>query len=482
MTKSKRAHGELKCEVVVIGGGGSGLAAAVAAAENGRRVLVLEKRRNLGGDTALAGGFFAAESPSLKRLRNDSNRAELIRRAMQYAHWKTNPRIVSAFINRSGDTAEWLVNMGVKFSDISEFVPTQGPRIFHLPRGMGVGVIKTLAGRCQELKVQVLQGVAATKILIDHKGAAVGINAASKEKELRIAAKSIVIAAGGYAGNKELLQQYYPFYTEDLHAVGLPLTGDGLMMAIDAGAATEGLGTLLLRGPYFVGSIDVVTVAMEPHTIWVNKRGERFVDEATGFTWPEAANALNRQPERISFTIFDDEVKRGFIEQGPIKGYANRPPLMKLSKLEKKLEIEASRGEVKIADSLEEIARWMKAKPEVLVHTVQEYNDGCDRGRDDVLFKDPHFLVSLRTPPYYAIKCHQGFLGTLGGIKINHHMEVLNHEDVPVPGLYAVGAGAGGWESDTYCLELSGSAFGFALNSGRIAGENAAQYVLECGS
>ena len=51
-----------------------------------------------------------------------------------------------------------------------------------------------------------------------------------------------------------------------------------------------------------------------------------------------------------------------------------------------------------------------------------------------------------------------------------------------MPGLYAVGAGAGGWESDTYCLELSGSAFGFALNSGRIAGENAADYVSEHGS
>ena len=76
-------------------------------------------------------------------------------------------------------------------------------------------------------------------------------------------------------------------------------------------------------------------------------------------------------------------------------------------------------------------------------------------------------------------KCHQGFLGTIGGIKINHHMEVLNRQDDPIPGLYAVGAGTGGWESDTYCLELSGSAFGFALNSGRIAGENAVLYASE---
>jgi fumarate reductase flavoprotein subunit len=482
MKRTREDKNALNYDIVVIGGGGSGLAAAVAAAEKGRSVLVVEKRRNLGGDTALAGGFFAAESPSLKRLRNDSNRAELIKRAMQYAHWKTDPRIVSAFINRSGDTAEWLVNMGVKFSDISEFIPTQGPRIFHLPRGMGVGVVKTLAGRCRALKVQVLQGVGAKKILIDSNGEAAGIRAVSKEKELEIAAKSVVIAAGGYAGNKELLRKYYPFYTEDLHAVGLPLAGDGLMLAVDVGAATEGLGTLLLRGPYFIGAIDVVTVAMEPNTIWVNKKGERFVDETTGFTWPEAANALNRQPDKISFTIFDDEVKRSFIEQGPIKGYANRPPFVKMTRLEKMLETEAARGGVKISESLEGIARWMQINPEVLVHTIHEYNLGCDRGRDDILLKDPRFLLPLRKSPYYAIKCHQGFLGTIGGIKINYHMEVVNRQDVPIPGLYAVGAGAGGWESYTYCLELSGSAFGFALNSGRIAGENAADYVSEHGS
>ena len=185
MKKSRQDTNNLNCEIVVVGGGGSGLAAAVAAAEKGKKVLVVEKRRNLGGDTALAGGFFAAESPSLKRLRNDSNRAELIKKAMNYAHWKTDPRIVRAFIDKSGDTAEWLVDMGVKFMDISEFLPTQGPRIFHLPRGMGVGVIKILARRCHELGVRILQGVAAKKILIGNKGEAIGISAVLEEEGIQ---------------------------------------------------------------------------------------------------------------------------------------------------------------------------------------------------------------------------------------------------------------------------------------------------------
>jgi fumarate reductase flavoprotein subunit len=65
----------------------------------------------------------------------------------------------------------------------------------------------------------------------------------------------------------------------------------------------------------------------------------------------------------------------------------------------------------------------------------------------------------------------------MGGIKINYKMEVLNKEGNSIPGLYAVGADTGGWESDTYCVISLGSAFGFAMNSGCIAAENASDYV-----
>ena len=56
-------------------------------------------------------------------------------------------------------------------------------------------------------------------------------------------------------------------------------------------------------------------------------------------------------------------------------------------------------------------------------------------------------------------------------------MEVLDRDDNPISGLYAAGVDTGGWESDTYNAVLSGTTFGFALNSGRIAGENAAVYM-----
>jgi fumarate reductase flavoprotein subunit len=471
-----KGHHNLKADIVVIGGGGSGLAAAIVATEKGRKIVLLEKRRNAGGDTALAGGIFAAESPVLKRLRSESRCDELVKAAMSYSHWKTDPRIIRAFVYKSGDTIDWLEKMGVTFQDITQFLPLQGFRIIHLPHGFGAAVVKVLIKKGRALGVKLLCETEAKRILTSENGDVSGILAKAKGKELGITAKAVIIAAGGYAGNREFLKKYYPFYTEDLQAIGLPHTGDGLLMAMDIGAATEGLGTLLLRGPCFGGSIDVVHVAMEPNTIWVNKRGERFVDEATGFNWPEAANALNRQPDKMSYILFDEKIKQGFIEEGLIKGY-RKPPLTRMIRLGKQLQREADRGRVKISDSWEEIARWIGAVPKVLQDAIDEYNFSCDRGFDGVFSKDRRYLFPLRTPPYYALKCYQGFLGTIGGIKINHHMEVLNHHDDPIPGVYAAGSVAGGWESDTYCLQLSGSAFGFALNSGRIAGENAVHYI-----
>ncbi|MFH1032048.1 MAG: FAD-binding protein, partial [Chloroflexota bacterium] len=141
------------------------------------------------------------------------------------------------------------------------------------------------------------------------------------------------------------------------------------------------------------------------------------------------------------------------------------------------LPLEAKKGTVMISKSWDEIARWMGADPKVLKATIDEYNSFCDKGHDALFVKDQRFLKPLRTPPYYAVRYHQTLLDTMGGIKANHHLEVLNAEDKPIPGLYAAGACVGGHQSQTYCYRLTGSMFGFALSSGRIAAECAAKYI-----
>jgi fumarate reductase flavoprotein subunit len=313
----------------------------------------------------------------------------------------------------------------------------------------------------------------------------VTVLATGKGKQIKITANSVIIATGGYGGNKKLLKKYCPHYSENLIHHGVPTMGDGLLMATKIGAATEGLGTLHVANIRNVkgDSAKVMAVTNEPFTMWVNKRGERFMDEGLhyiGSTWFETALAAIRQPDSITYTVIDEGIKQSIIENGPARGFGpdGTGGGMPQPDLAETLQLSAERGNCKISNSLDEIAEWIGAKPEILKATVDEYNSFCDKGHDEIFAKERRFLVALHTPPYYALRCNSVFLGTIGGIKINHHMEVLDHEDNPIPGVYAAGIDTGGWESETYNYALSGSTFGFAINSGRIAGENAAEYVL----
>jgi fumarate reductase flavoprotein subunit len=139
--------------------------------------------------------------------------------------------------------------------------------------------------------------------------------------------------------------------------------------------------------------------------------------------------------------------------------------------------MQADKGDLKISKSWNEIAGWMGADPAVLKATIGEYNADCDDKHDGLFAKDRRYLRPLRTPPYYAVKAHIGLCDTYGGIKINENMEALDSSDNPIPGLYAAGTTAGCWESESYCYRLTGHLVGFALNSGRIAGENAVRYL-----
>ena len=102
----------LKADIVVIGSGG-GLAAAVAAAEEGASVVLLEKENILGGYTRQANGLMACESPAQKRMNITVTADEVFRRFMNWNHWyRVDPRIIRAYVNKTGDTIRWLEEKG----------------------------------------------------------------------------------------------------------------------------------------------------------------------------------------------------------------------------------------------------------------------------------------------------------------------------------------------------------------------------------
>jgi fumarate reductase flavoprotein subunit len=464
--KASVKNQKLEADLVIIGGGGAGLAAALTAAEKGlKNIIVLEKRGALGGNSALASGPFACESPAQARQRIIADKDELFKRAMDWCHWsRVNPRIIRAFLNKSGDTIRWLEQMGLEFTVIA-FFPNQNPRVQHVPQGRGPHLIKVLTGKCSELGVQLLLRTGATKILLGKDGGVTGV-LASKGEDIEIRTQSVIIASGGFAGNKRLLKKYCPLYYDGFGNRGLPLMGDGLLMAQEAGAAIEDFVTLLKEGPRIdLHTWPLMGLEREGVTIWVNNHGERFADEAVGAHPFEAGNTILMQPDKVMYSLLDTSIKEILIEKLPV--------------LDKALQSEAARNRVKIADSWEDIAGWIGADPAVLKTTIDEYNDYCDCGYDAIFAKDRRYLLPLRSAPFYVIRCEAHLLDTMGGIRINENMKVLNSHDEPIGGLYAAGVVASGWEAETYCSDLNGSAFGFAINSGRIAGENAAAFIFK---
>jgi fumarate reductase flavoprotein subunit len=458
-------HAPLESDIVVIGGGGSGLAAALAAAEKGiKSIRVLENRAATGGNTAWATGLFGCESPTQARDKIIADRDELFKKAMEWAHWsRVDPRIIRAFLNKSGDTIRWLEEKGLEFNVIA-FFPNQNPRVEHVPKGKGAHLTQVLAQQCREAGVEIILNCCGEKLLRDTNGFISGVMAVTQEKSFEIRAKSVIIASGGFGANKALLNKLCPQYYEDMPLRGLPLMGDGIRMAGEAGVAIDSFVPLLKEGPRIdANSWPLGGLERDPLTVWVNLAGQRFTDEAIGAHPFESVNAVLKQPGRVCFTLVDSSVKQIIGE--------------KVQGLDKLLQTEVAKNRVKIADSWPEIAEWIGTDPSVLLSSVEEFNEFCEKGYDALFAKERRYLRPLRVAPFYAIRGYPHFLDTLGGIKVNEKMEALTENNGPLPGLFAAGVTTGGWESESYCSDLNGSAFGYAINSGRIAGESAARFV-----
>ena len=481
----------LQTDVVVVGSGGAGLTAATVAAEAGANVILLESLRSLGGNTRACGGLFAVESHVQRRLCIDADADYYYRLHMEYTHWRTNGRLVRTLIERSKESIRLLEDKGCHFEGVGHLV-RNAPPCFHMdphPK-TGVALVKHLTKACEDLGVRIFKSTRGRKLITDDEGKVAGIIATTKDGELKIITKSVIMASGGFWGNKEMVKKYFANEFPNLDYIedaGVPSKGDGILMAIGAGADTDNMAVFNYSGPNFKPMImGIFRLAMQPNTLWVNKRGERYFDESAGTRSPSSqSNSIVRQPQAMTYTLYDRAIKEELTEVGFMGGpTANFKGEKHIYTKEEIPELDASfqkyveRGNMKISDSWDEVAEWMGASPDVLKATVEEYNSFCDKGHDDIFGKDRKYLQPLRTPPFYAMECHMHAYITIGGIKVNTHMEAVDKNDAPIPGLYAAGTDTGGWEEDSYNYQLCVHVLGFSVTGGLIAGENAAQYVL----
>jgi len=470
-------------DVVVIGSGASGLAAALTAAEGGARVIIFEKQRTPGGTSNFFEGMFAVESEMQRKHFIDYSCDDAFKNIMGYSHWLANPRLVRAIVNESGQTISWLQKQGIEFSEVTINMP-QSPRTYHIVNGAGLAVVKSLVTGAKEKGVDLRLGTPVARILKEN-GRITGVSAEDDQVDLQVRAKAVVIASGGFANNKQWIKKYTGLELgKNLLPVGnVDKFGDGIRMAWEAGAAEEGIGVLELyrAGPITTeigGQVEWPTVQPD---LWVDPSGKRFCDESIAFYDTSVGNVNAKFKEGYTYSLFDSSILERLREEGLDKGVNVRtPPGTRLTKFDSELEILFEKGnmDVAVADSIEELAAKLEMDGSVLKSTVKEYNRFCEKKHDDLFAKDPKYLRPLKGPKFYAVKAHTVFLGTMGGIKINHNTEVIDKTENVIPGLYAVGFDAGGMYGDSYHISVaSGSSVGFAFNSGRIAGKNVLNYI-----
>ncbi len=478
---------EYQIQIVVVAGGPAGLSAAVAAAEMGAHVAVLEKRAIPGGLANAGMGILAVESHYQKEAGTDLTVEKAVKMMMEYEHYNIDGRLVRRYFGQSADTIEWLEGMGVEFEGAFRYFTKSEPTWHIVKTGKKIGpaaakvMNEKLAKRAEELGVRIYYECVGKKVLKDADGKVSGLLATDKiGRNFVIDCDAVIIACGGASGNPEFIRKETGFkFGEDLFNFSSPaITGDGLMMAWEAGADRM---PVRIEQAALCGGLDTLpssipNVMMQPNLL-VNLSGKRIMDEEQMENTTFLGNAAAIQERRLLYSIVDSDIAAYYAEHGVDETslVRNDPDV---SGFPAAVDAALKRGNRSVfrADTLRELAGMTGIDPEGLLDTVEHYNRCCETG-DDEFFKKKEFMRPIAKAPFYAATIFPGGYGTVGGIRINENCEVLSSFK-PIPGLYAAGADACNLYNDSYMFLLPGNSMGFAVNSGRIAGTEAARYVM----
>lgn len=476
---------EFETDVVVVGGGASGLAAAITAAEKGAKVIVLEKANTTGGCANMAMGLLGVESKLQKDRLVDVTRESAFTKFMDYTHWRANAELVKKYIELSGGTIGWLQDMGVDFALPSKYFPGS-EATWHIvqPKTGNPGLravatmIKAMTERAEELGVDI-HLEAPVKSLIKDGEDIIGVTASDSEGEMEVYGGAVIIATGGFGDSPEFIKKYTPFeWGKDIYSYRIPgLTGDGIQMAWDAGAGDDYMSMELVFFAPNTGGYAPIELPFRQPNLFVNLDGERFYNEEVVENPVFSVNAIARQKNRVAFSIIDDVLMQEYKDNG-LDLINVVTSSMDMSYFEQEMDEALKNGSdvFFMADSIEELAGKMGVDAAGLKKTLDEYNAGCKTGKDK-FNKKQRYLKPIEGKTFYALKFAPSAYGSLGGIKIDANTQVLTPDCKPIPGLFASGTDANSICNPDYVFILPGNTLGFAVNSGRIAGENAVEFV-----
>jgi len=285
------------------------------------------------------------------------------------------------------------------------------------------------------------------------------VQAAARPVFIR-ARRGICISSGGFIFNKAMVADFAPRYV-DVYTLGTPADdGSGILLGRSAAGA--------------MGLMDRVSSwrFLNPPAAWgkgmlVNRRGARFVDEAS--YGAHIGGALMKPGnDGYGWSILDAQLwkeAKASIKQENLYSFQRDPARLLMTFGTKK------------APTLEALAEKTGFDKGVFLATVEEYNRAKAGEVVDPFNKAPEDMGALETGPFYAMdmSASSRFMPlpsiTVGGLVVDEETGLVMRDDgSTIPGLYAAGRSAIGLCSAVY---LSGLSAGDCIFSGRRAGRHA---------
>ena len=483
-------------DVVVVGAGNAALCAALSAHEGGARVLVLEKapEEEKGGNSYFTAGGFRFAHEGLDDVRRDiltdlseaearqidlpgHDRQHFYEQLMKVTRHQSDEDLAWILIDESRPTMAWLRSHGIRF------IPMFGRQSFRVDGkhrfyggvnieavGGGQGLVEAQLARLRTLGIEIRYGTGARRLLQDARGRITGVEVDGPGGFESIPAVAVVLACGGFEANPQWRARYLGPGWDLCRVRGTRHnTGDGIRMALDAGAVPFGnwsgchsVGWDISAPPF--GDREVLDNFQKhsyPLGIMVNLDGARFVDEGEDYrnlTYVRFGRAIMEQPHRTAVQIFDHKTVHLLRDEYRIR---------QVTKVE--------------AHTIEALAEGLEIDPQALAATVREYNAACRPGDYNPAVLDgvatqglvppkSNWALPIDEPPFVGFVTTTGITFTFGGLQINASSEVRSLAGRSIPGLYAAGELVGGLFYENYpggSGLMAGSVFG--RRAGRFA-------------
>lgn len=491
----KTADETVDTEVLVVGLGASGAMAATAAAQGGAKVLAIDVATAMSGTGNVSTTAPAAFGSKAQAEANPAVQVT-VQDAFEYlyplTHYQENGGLLREMLRCSGIAIDTAVAAGMPFMYANTLVPASAPfknkvGCIYLVHGEDRAAIweKMMA----DAGVETRFGLSAEAALVDDDGKIAGIQCTSNDSVVDIKADKVILCTGGFISNEDMVSEYYA--GAKIVSCGQPKAqGVGAKIAMGLGAqmgknfstsVNEFGGSNVKASPQNAREADQeCSSALRLQILGLpvfDNHGSRFMNEGilNGHAMYSGEPLIRASTYyALCDQAFIDRIKSepygNFIDTSEPTNVANTLVDLQLTDIEDAIDEAVTQGWAAKADTVAELADVFGL--ENLEATMEQYNGYCEAGFDDQFYKDSQYLVAMTKPPYYLIQYNPAGYLTLGGIKTNEKCQALDADNNIVDNLYVAGTDADLW-SVPYAL--GGSANGFCLASGWLAGESAAK-------